>query len=388
MLGIPAATTFYARPDNRRLLDNTAWILTALVGLPTFAVVWVLAPMFLHRHPPEAVFWFRAFMGAMLLVLPMQNAYEYCRARGQNIKFNVYRGLAPMATTVLIVALFLLGALDLRSALLVTWAANLLGALAVVAAERTWPRFDRGSFDRRLFRLQVNWGMRVWVGTLSTMVLARFDQFLMVGIVAPEQLGLYAIAVTAAGVTAPIAQGVGFALFPHLMRDSDRASRDHRMWQGFRWVLLGSVVLGGALAAVVPWGLPLLFGAAFRDAVAPFFLLLPGQLLWNLAQVFKTRLDADDRPADGSKSIAVGAAITVVGVPLIVPAWGIMGAAFVTSVSQAAFCLVGWWFVHRSAGRALTVEAPGPVIDLVAAEAAEAAARVGRDAGEEREGGR
>jgi O-antigen/teichoic acid export membrane protein len=347
MLGIPAATTYFARRDNRVLLDNTAWLLTAAVGLPVFAVLWPLAPLFLHRHPPEAVFWFRMFLGAMLLVLPMQNAYEYCRARRRTVRFNVYRGLPSLLTTVLVVGLFLTGSLDLRTALFVTWLANLVGALCVIGCERTWPRLGRRRFDRELFRLQIAWGAKVWVGTLSNMVLARFDQFLMVGIVAPDQLGLYAIAVTAAGVSAPVAQGVGFAFFPHLIREDDPEARDARTRQGFRWVLAGSLAVCVPLALVVPWLLPRLFGPQFSGSTAPLFVLLPGQLMWNLAQVFKTRLDADNRPGAGSKAIALGAVITVVGVPLAVPQWGIMGAAVVTTLSQTAFCAAGWWAVRR-----------------------------------------
>ena len=62
MFGIPAATTYYARPDNRVQLDNTAWLFTAAAGVPVLVVLWPLAPLFLHRHPPEAVFWFRMFL--------------------------------------------------------------------------------------------------------------------------------------------------------------------------------------------------------------------------------------------------------------------------------------------------------------------------------------
>jgi O-antigen/teichoic acid export membrane protein len=113
------------------------------------------------------------------------------------------------------------------------------------------------------------------------------------------------------------------------------------------WVLAGSSAVCVVLALVVPWALPALFGPPFRGAVAPLFVLLPGQLLWNAAQVFKTRLDADNRPGAGSRAIALGACITVVGVPVAVPRWGIMGAAVVTTLSQAAFCLAGWWAVRR-----------------------------------------
>lgn len=347
MLGIPAATTYYARRDNRRQLEATSWLMTALVGLPVFAVLWPLVPLFLHKHPPMAVLWFRLFLAAMLLVLPMQNSFEYLRARGGNTKFNIYRSLPLVLTTVFIVVLFIGDALTLRNGLMATFFANLLGAGAVIVFEGSWPRFGRGTFDRRLTKLQLSYGGRVWVGTLSNMVLARFDQMLMVSIVASDQLAYYAIAVTVAGLSAPVAQGVGFALLPFLLRDDDPHLRSSRMWQGFRWVLIGSVLICGGLALVAPWGLPTLMGSEYRASLPSFYVLLPGQLVWNLGLVFKTRLEADNRPGAGSNALAISAVVTLVGVPSLVPIFGIMGAAVITTVSQTMFTVLGYLFVRR-----------------------------------------
>ncbi|MCC6435384.1 MAG: oligosaccharide flippase family protein [Acidimicrobiales bacterium] len=363
MLGIPAASTYYARRDNRRQLETTGWLLTAVIGLPIFALLWPLVPLFLHKHPPMAVMWFRLFLGAMLLVLPMQNCFEYLRARGGNTKFNIYRSLPLLLTTVFIVALFVSDSLTLRNGLLATFLANLLGAVAVIGIEGSWPRFGRDTFDWRLTKLQLSYGGRVWVGTLSNMVLARFDQMLMVSIVASDQLAYYAIAVTVAGLSAPVAQGVGFALLPFLLRDDDPHSRSSRMWQGFQWVLIGSIVICGGLALIAPWGLPALMGAEYRASLPAFYVLLPGQLVWNLGLVFKTRLEADNRPGAGSNALAISAVVTLVGVPALVPMFGIMGAAVVTTVSQAMFTGLGYVFVRRGLRQ-----------DLAALAVAEAAA--------------
>ena len=349
MLGIPAASAYYARTDNRRQLDNGAWLLAGLVGIPACALLWPLVPLLLYRHPPASVFWFRLFLVLALFVLPTQNAIDYVRAQGQNIRFNVYRSLSVVGTAIGVVGLFVGGGLNLANALFATWLATAASMVIVVVAERAYPRLSRACFERRLFRLQLHYGARVFVGSLSNLVLARFDQFLMVTIVAPAQLGLYAIAVTAAGLSTPIAQGVSYALFPHLRNETDLQARNRRMWQAVRWVLLGSTALGAVLAGLGPWAIPALMGEEFRDSLPAFFVLLPGQLFWNLGLVFKTRLEADNRPGAGSSALALAAAITVVGVPVAVPLGGIVGAAGVTTISQAAFCGAGLWFVRRAA---------------------------------------
>jgi O-antigen/teichoic acid export membrane protein len=329
-----------------------------VVGLPVFAILWPLIPLLLHKHPPIAVGWFRAFLVAMLLVLPMQNAFEYLRARGHNTKFNVYRSLPLVLTTLFIVGLALKGSLTLGTALACTFAANLGGALLVIVVERAWPRFGPGMFDWQLTKLQLHYGSRVWIGTLSNMVLARFDQILMVTIVSAAQLGHYAIAVTAAGLSTPVAQGVGFALFPFLRRDANPEARNRRMWQGFRWVLLGSLGICGLLALFMPWVIPVLFGEEYRASLPAFYVLLPGQVLWNLGLVFKTRLEADNLPGKGSHALILAALITLVGVPVAVPYFGIVGAAVVTVISQGAFCATCYGFILRNHGAVYDGDTP------------------------------
>lgn len=345
MIGVPAATTFYIHEERRRL-EATGWLITAFIGLPVCAVIWPLVPIFLQQHPPSTIAWFRAFLLVGLLVLPMQNTYEYLRAQGDTWKFNIYRSLSLVLSTIFIVALYVVGRLDLTGALAVTWAANVIAPVGIIVYERAWPRALR-RVDRRLIRQQLHYGGRIWFGTLSNMVLARFDQFLMVGLVAPTQLGLYAIAVTAAGLSAPVAQGVGFALFPFLRRDDDPVARAARARMAMWWVGAGSLLICGALALLAPWGIPALMGEAFRASLPAFFILLPGQIFWNLGIVVKTALEADGRPGAGSKSLFVAALITVVGVPIAVPYWGIEGAAVVTSASQAAFLLSGMAYARR-----------------------------------------
>ncbi len=347
MFGIPGSTAFFARQYTRRKLEMTGWLFTLVVGVPIVAVLWPLVPRFLAQHPPSTVGWFRAFLVATLLVLPMHNTFEYLRATRANVRFNVYRSLPFVLTTVLIVGLFVVGRLDLTSALAVTWLANVVSPLLVLGIERSHPRLEAGLVDRELIGKQASYGARSWIGVLSGMVLARFDQFLMVGIVSPSQLGLYAVAVTAAGLSGPIAQGVSLALFPHLQREHDVRARRARTWKATIWVGLGSIVVCLGLAGLGPWALPLLMGEEFRDAIAVFWVLLPGQVFWNLGQVFKTSLEVDDRPGAASKTLIVAAVVTVVGVPLGVPLLGIMGAAIVTVLSQAVFCIGSFVLVWR-----------------------------------------
>ena len=350
MFGIPQATAYFARIRKRRQLIMSAWVFMLVVGLPIVLVVWPLVPRLLSRHPPVVVDFFRAFLLASLLVLPFTTIIDHLRGIGRNGAFNIFRLLQYVLNTVLLAALFVTNRLDLRTALLVTLIANLTAWLVTIGVNRAWP--GRG-FRRSVFREQVHYGARVWIGTTSAMVIARFDQLLMVGLVAPRALGLYVVASTAAQITGPIGQGVALSLLPHLRVDADATDRHRVMTRNaLRWTLIasgGTAIVVGLAAPVV---LPFVYGSEFSAAVIPLLILLPGQVCQDMANVLSSKLEADDRPGAASKGTALGAVTTLL---LIVPAvevHGIRGAALVTSVSQAVF-LAYVWFAdrHPHAGR-------------------------------------
>ncbi len=343
MLGIPAATAYLAVDADRRSLQATSWVIGLCAGVPVVAVVWPLIPHFLSKHPPETVAWFRWALVGSLLVLPFQNVYEYLRVSGATWRFNYYRSLPTVISTVLVIGFYVDGSLTLSRALAVHIGANVaVPALVVVSERGVIIRFDRW-FDRAIARRQVAYGLRVWFGTLSNMVLARFDQLLMVRLVSPGELGLYAVAATGAMIIAPLAQGVGFTLFPYLRRELDPERRRLKTNASLAAVGWGSVIAALAIGSIAPFGLPLLMGEEFSAAILAFLLLVPGQVCWNIAQVYKVVLEAGGRPGAASWALAIAAIFTVVIVPVAVRVAGIEGAAVVTSASQVLFLVIVRW---------------------------------------------
>lgn len=345
MFGIPQATAYYARMRQERQLVMSSWAFTAAVGIPIVALIWPFVPSLLSRYPPITVDFFRAFLVASLLVLPFTTTIDYLRGIGKTIAFNVFRLLQHVVNACLVTALFVTDRLDVRLALLVALVANVGAWLLTIGVNRTWP--GRG-FDRAVFGEQLNYGARVWIGTMSALVIARFDQVLMVGIVEPEALGLYVVAATLAQITGPIGQGVALSLLPHLRVDADASEMHARMTSGaLRWTFLASGSTAVLVALTAPFLLPLVYGSAFSGAVIPLLILLPGQVCLDMANVVNAKLEADNRPGKASKGTALGAITTMIFVVPAVRAFGIEGAAFVTSSSQALFLAYVWKANHR-----------------------------------------
>lgn len=333
MLGVPLASGYYARQVGPRRLYASSWVLSLAVGIPVGALVWALAPAYLADYEPATVTWLRIGLVLGLVMLPMGTALEVLRATGgAGVRFNVMRTFGPLANFVVLVVLALLDRLTLETALASAVLSNFWHALVVVALLRAWPA---QRFERAVAAMQLRFGLRSALGDVSSLVVARLDQLLMVSLVDSRSLGLYVVAVTAATVSTPLAQGLAAALFPHLLHAAPGEQAD-RLRSALGWTTVITVLTTVGLAATAPFLLPWAFGEPFRDALPALWLLLPGQVCLNLSTVRSAALQAKGKPGWASIASAVSAGVTVAGVVPAVALYGIEGAAVLTSLSQAA----------------------------------------------------
>jgi len=358
--GLPHASAFYVARIPRRTLVMTGWVIMVAVNLPLVLLGALFVPAYLSGHDPVTVPFFYAFLGQTLVFLPMITTLDCLRGEGRAVPYNLLRAAPFVLNTFFIVTLFVLDELTLESALVSQFTANAIAWTAVFVYAGTFP--GRG-FDRSALRTQFDYGWRSTIGLLSQMIVGKFDQFLLVPLVDSGQLGLYVVAATGASLTAPLGQGVGLALFPHARR-AERGRADDQTRTALKLTALISVVAALVVGLMAPWVIPLLFGSDFAGAVAPLLILLPGQVFMNLGNIQAARLEADGRPGAASRAFFAGAVITVVGVLIAVPIFGIEGAAFVTSVSQAVFLIVAT-LARRAGGESIERptggDAPAPV---------------------------
>ncbi|MFN0089370.1 MAG: oligosaccharide flippase family protein, partial [Acidimicrobiales bacterium] len=332
--GIPAASAYYAPTHKRRELNMGAWVFALLVGAPLAAVAWPLVPRYLQGHDPVTIDFFRAGLVAGLLILPQYACLDCLNGRGRNLRFNALRHLALVSYSLCVLVLAATDRLTLRSALTAWLVSNLFGAAAAFSYGWGWPT---GGFRLATLRAQLRYGSRVAFGQAAQMVMGRLDQFMMVGLVSPTQLGLYAVAVTAAGVSGAIGSGLALAVFPHVRNAATVEERRATLQRSLRWVAVASLSLGTLVGVSAPWVLTFLFGPEFSGSLTPLWILLPGQFCYDLANLLSSSLQAQGRPGSASRGLALAAAITAVGLLLAVRPYGIVGAAAVTTFSQFAF---------------------------------------------------
>ena len=337
--GMPLAASYHlgARSESEVLWTATAFGL--VVGAPLALVLWFAGPAYLSGHSPTTILWARVFIVALPLSVGTQAALEVLRRRSAGPTWNAWRA-APFAITALgLVVLALTGRLTLASAFAVSFLGS--NSPALLLASRLWmSRPARPSWAA--FRLMLPYAWRTAAASSANSLTARLDQVVLAGAVAPAQLGLYAVAVTASSASNPLTAGISLALFGTQREDVEAGRRSARFRRSVIATGLVSCATAVAIGAMAPLLLRVAFGSAFAAATTPLRILLAGQVALDLINAVSTGLYAAGRPGEASRAAVLGGAVTVAGLVLLVPRWGINGAAAVTTAANAGQLAYLW----------------------------------------------
>jgi O-antigen/teichoic acid export membrane protein len=231
-------------------------------------------------------------------------------------------------------------------------------AIAWVGAHLVWATLLAGVGLRtgglslpspRLLAESVRFGSRAWLGSASLLLNARFDQILLGLIASDVALGLYAVAVNGAEILLFVPTAIATALLPAVARAHGltKVEQTLRTFRSAAILTLGTIVVAASLGWLA---IPLVFGAEFRDSVAPFMWLLPGALGYTALSIFSNSLLASRAP--GLSSLGSGAALGA-GVALdlaLIPAFGASGAAAAASAAFLAGGAVSAMSYRRQTG--------------------------------------
>lgn len=242
--------------------------------------------------------------------------------------------VAGVTRAVVIVVLWLTGNLTVLSAALT------LSAVPVLAGLIYLPLISRVLRERPVpgaappLRTLLGYGLKIWLGALSGIILTRVDQVLMVPLSDETQLGLYAVAVTIGEVPTVISAAVRNVVFSADSAESDPALQAGRLQQASRLAVAGSAVAALGLGATMHWWIPWLFGPGFTDAWLAAAILLLATVVGTAGSVAGAGLSARGRPGLRSISMAIGAVFNLAVFLATVGPLGGVGAALSTLVGS------------------------------------------------------
>jgi len=176
------------------------------------------------------------------------------------------------------------------------------------------------------------YGMRGQLGGLLSLINLRLDVAILGAIAGPAVLGVYAIASKFAELLRMPGLALNYVLYPAFARaDAGTArARTRKLLPATAGLnALGAVPLALAAAPL----LPLVYGADFRGAVVPAWILLVGLVGEGVSGLIGAYLYGVNRPGLNSIAIGVGVVLTVVGDLLLIPQHGAAGAAVASAIA-------------------------------------------------------
>ncbi|MCU1526548.1 MAG: teichoic acid transporter [Frondihabitans sp.] len=326
--GIPAALTFFSARDPRLvgvLLRRGTRLLFA-AGLMGSVVV-VASSTVLAADDPQLstlIAWSALGVVPTLMAGGLQ-AIAAGANRWQLIAAD--RFVAAAVRLGAIACLSVTGQLTVVTAVLVLAMSPAVGATVYVRLIVTF-RTEEVPVDggRGISARILGYGSRVWIGSVSGVILARLDQVVMVPLADARQLGLYAVAVTVGELPLLVNSAVRDVMF-----SADASSNQSEvLGRSARISTLAVSAVAAMMAVSALWWIPPVFGADFAGAVPLAAVILVAAAVNNPGSVAGAGLAARGRPGLRSLSLAVAGAVNLALVFALVPSFGAMGAAVAT----------------------------------------------------------
>lgn len=314
-----------ARAAARESQQGTIIRASVLLGLMTSSVGAIICYLLIPWLMPAAVAHLIPIARLFVLLIPLNhlalNLLAVDQGRGDFRRYNLMRVILNPVYLSLIILFWFLDIASVRWFVIALLIAN--GAVVVTRiffAFREHRILGAVYSPIRLFKESLNFGL----AGIANPIYAKVDQALLLWLLGTEKLGFYMVALSASSVVSSITSASGIVTFT-MAAQSEHGEGSERITRAFRMSLLGWILLGTALAIVMPWALPLVYGEEFVPAITAARLLIIGSAFAGLSQQLEQAMRGQGEAFVGLEGRLVGLATMVVLAIMFAPVLGLEG---------------------------------------------------------------
>ncbi|NJO04529.1 MAG: oligosaccharide flippase family protein [Chloroflexaceae bacterium] len=175
----------------------------------------------------------------------------------------------------------------------------------------------------------------------------RLDLLIITYFLTEADVGYYSMSVNTGQLTWHFPIAISFVLLPMLASSSESKQSLEQTAMVARGTVVLMVVSVGAMGVCAQWLIPLLYGPEYLPAVVPLLLLLPGMVSGGLSHILNDYLLVQRRQLQLIGISSAGLIITTTLNLMIIPVYGINGAAVVSSIGATFVALLTVLYVAR-----------------------------------------
>ena len=351
MIGLPEALVYFSAKypsESRRYLLSA--VLTALVVIPIFAALgYALMPFLLSMQSDRVVQGARVYLWLLPVYALVGLPHQLLRGIQEYRLWNAFRLVPALLWLLVLVVALSLGTTDP-----IQITARYVGLLAVVGAAVTWIVWRRTAGSAAptapAVSSMVRFGFPSALSTLPQFFNLRLDQMAVAAVLPARQLGVYVTAVAWSACVPMLSSALAVIVAPRIAAEameSERRRHFTRGVQGAAWLIAVPVAI---LLAATPFGVTVVFGRAFEQAVLPAMILVIASGVNAFNGVLEELLRGSGRPAATLFAEATAVAVGLPALLLLLPRAGLAGASVASLLGYFAATVVLVVYSRRVAG--------------------------------------
>lgn len=339
-----------ANPDEDRRIIGSAYAMNLGLGILIWGIFMALAVPLATWWSAPALPTLTMWYGLFMLTLGGLRFLEYVQIARQDFKGvlvgNLIYGGGQCA---MMVYWWIIGFHP--ELYMLIW---LQAGAAATAAVAVWlyrrPLFSWGKPDWQWMKKLADYGRFVLGTNLGSMLLQRVDVMMIGVFLGPDGVAPYNVALRMTGYLEVPLRGLATSVFPRIGKawKENGAAAVSRLYEKTTAEMLAltlPVCIGLALAA--EWVIQILAGPGYEDAVFLLRILLLFALLKPWGRMFGTALDAIGKPNVNFRFVMLGVLVNVVLNSLMIPLFGLHGAAYATVLAMLTMVIINHWKINK-----------------------------------------
>jgi O-antigen/teichoic acid export membrane protein len=350
-LGIPRSLIYFLRnrKEERLRLIPTGLIASLLLGCIAGVGGTFFLPFWLHNYSRELIRASQFFLLTTPVFALIETGRAVLEAAGSFLASNIVRVSQPAATLAMLLYLLAVHHLTPVTAAFVYVFATVPTLFIVLSQVR---HLVDGSWRMEVAscRLLLSYGVRSYGIDILGALAAQLDQVLVIRMLAPAAMGIYGVTLSLSRMLSLFQASVATVLFP---RASGRTADDILSMTEFSTRV--STLITGACAVVAallgPFMLKLLYGREYSGASFTLDILLVEVTFSGAVYVLAQAYMALGRPGMVTIMQGIGLSLIVPMMLILIPRWGINGAAaalLASTIARFLFVYFGFGFILKS----------------------------------------
>ena len=340
-LGLPTAYRYWMarEPERVSYLFSNAVLYTIAVGVLSVAAADLIVPHLVGQRSPQVMMLLRIYqvnIPAALFLDLMRGLLEGTRRFGwAGAARMIFFGVQAFGFAGLWAAGHLTVATAMITMIIAQTSSMLLALIAVLSQLR--PSWKPSWVE---FKNSMHYAVRDYPGGVADFTTLRLDQLVLAAMASNVAIGLYVVAVRLSEMTTLAADAIADALMPEVAA-SKVENRAELLWaRSLRLAIYMHLVLLPPLWLGAPLLLKILFGERFVPATGAFRWLLVAAGVWSLGSIVISGLRGFGYPGLSTLAKFSAAAVTTVGLLVLLPRWGITGAAIASLIGYTVMLVI------------------------------------------------